>query len=248
MARFRGSPHGTATRRAGTSDRANPVGMDRLQGQLDLESCRRNSADGGGELVAVAYSHGREVGRSSLRSAHGPASLTATPEHTRLVANHRDLAFVTLELRDPEGTLITCDDRELTATETRSGALQGFGSARPVTEEGYRTGMHTTFEGRALAIIRPTGPGLIVLNIAGLGISDVTVNLRGFCRQLAFASSQKGSSPELPDWTSPPARAPPAPWPRQLRPSNSVKSAGPAFDKSVRDDAESVRQSKVLRG
>ncbi|MDQ0691288.1 glycoside hydrolase family 2 TIM barrel-domain containing protein [Arthrobacter sp. W4I7] len=131
-----------------------------------------------GELIAVAYSDGRELGRSALRSAHGMASLQATPDRTRLIADDRDLAFVALELRDPEGTLITCDDRELKATVTGSGVLQGFGSARPVTIEGYRTGTHSTFEGRALAVVRPTGPGPITLHVAGVGLADVTVTLR----------------------------------------------------------------------
>jgi beta-galactosidase len=130
-----------------------------------------------GELVAVAYSDGHEVGRSALRSAQGLASLKATPDRARLVADHSDLAFVALELRDSEGTLIISDDRELTATVTGSGILQGFGSARPATIEGYRTGAHTTFEGRALAVVRPTGPGPITLHVAGVGLADVTVSL-----------------------------------------------------------------------
>jgi beta-galactosidase len=130
-----------------------------------------------GELVAVAYVDGREVGRSALRSAHGLPSIEATPDRARLVADDRDLAFVALELRDPQGTLITSDDRELTAKVTGPGVLQGFGSARPVTTEGYRTGTHSTFEGRALAIVRPTGPGLITLHVAGVGLADITVIL-----------------------------------------------------------------------
>lgn len=130
-----------------------------------------------GELVAVAYSGGQERGRSTLRSATGPAQLHASPDRIRLVADHRDLAFVILELRDAAGTLITCDDRELTATVRGAGVLQGFGSARPTTAEGYRTGTHSTFEGRALAIVRPTGEGPITLAVTGEGLEDVTVAL-----------------------------------------------------------------------
>jgi hypothetical protein len=94
------------------------------------------------------------------------------------MADHRDLAFVTVELRDAAGTLITCDDRELTAQVRGAGVLQGFGSARPSTTEGYRTGRHTTFEGRALAIVRPTGEGPIVLTLSTDGLDPIEVNLR----------------------------------------------------------------------
>lgn len=130
-----------------------------------------------GELVAVAYSGGREQARSSLRSATGSAVLHAFPDRRELVADHRDLAFVTLELRDPAGTLVTNHDRVLHAELSGAGVLQGFGSARPVNDEGYRTGTHTTFEGRALAIVRPTGEGPIVLTVSGDGLDDVTVNM-----------------------------------------------------------------------
>ena len=41
--------------------------------------------------------------------------------------------------------------------------LQALGSANPVTEEGFNGTRCTTFDGRALAVVRPTGPGRIPL-------------------------------------------------------------------------------------
>ena len=41
------------------------------------------------------------------------------------------------------------------------GVLAGFGSAAPATEESYLDDVHTTFDGRALAVVRPTGAGTI---------------------------------------------------------------------------------------
>jgi hypothetical protein len=131
-----------------------------------------------GELVAVTYSNGHEQARSMLRSATGHTMLLASPDRRELTADHRDLAFVTVELRDEAGTLIPCDDRELTAQVRGAGVLQGFGSARPSTTEGYRTGRHTTFEGRALAIVRPTSEGAIVLTVSSEGLDTVEVHLR----------------------------------------------------------------------
>ena len=37
--------------------------------------------------------------------------------------------------------------------------LQGFGSGNPCTEETFGSPTHDTFDGRALAVIRPTGRG-----------------------------------------------------------------------------------------
>ncbi|WP_243076315.1 glycoside hydrolase family 2 TIM barrel-domain containing protein [Microbacterium sp. SS28] len=130
-----------------------------------------------GELVAVAYSHGHEQARSTLRSASGDTILRVSPDRRRVTADHRDLVFVTVELRDAAGTLVTSDDRVLTAEVRGSGVLQGFGSARPSTTEGYRTGTHTTFEGRALAIVRPIGEGPIVLTVSGDELGPVDVEM-----------------------------------------------------------------------
>ena len=43
------------------------------------------------------------------------------------------------------------------------GTLIGFGSAEPSTEERFDATEHHTYEGRALAVVGPTGPGTIRL-------------------------------------------------------------------------------------
>jgi beta-galactosidase len=49
------------------------------------------------------------------------------------------------------------------------GVLQGLGSANPVTEESFTDSTCTTFDGRALAVIRPTGEGSITVTITADG-------------------------------------------------------------------------------
>ena len=43
------------------------------------------------------------------------------------------------------------------------GVLLGFGSASPATEERFDATERRTYDGRALAVLRPTGPGKIRL-------------------------------------------------------------------------------------
>ena len=68
-------------------------------------------------------------------------------------------------------------DREVTVTVDGPGVLQGFGSAAPATEESYLDDVHTTFDGRALAVVRPTGPGAIIVTVAAEGCDPVRVRL-----------------------------------------------------------------------
>jgi beta-galactosidase len=119
-----------------------------------------------GTLEAVAYRDGQEVSRTSLTSADGPLVLTATADRDELPADGTDVGFVAVSLTDAAGTVATGADRLLTATVTGPGELAGFGSGRPCTEESYQAGAHTTFDGRALTVVRATGPGDITLAIS----------------------------------------------------------------------------------
>jgi hypothetical protein len=130
-----------------------------------------------GELTAVARTGGEETGRFSLRSATGPVALAVAADRDAIRADDEDLAFLVLTLQDAAGTVVAGDDREVTVTVDGPGVLQGFGSARPATEESYLDDVHTTFDGRALAVVRPTGPGVIEVTAASPGSEPVAVRI-----------------------------------------------------------------------
>ncbi|MFV2176758.1 glycoside hydrolase family 2 TIM barrel-domain containing protein [Actinomadura sp. LOL_016] len=116
-----------------------------------------------GELVAVAYEDGAETGRHLLRSATGPLRVRAEPDRPAVTASGGDLAYVALTLTGADGTIHTAADRTVSLEVSGDGVLAGFGSAAPSTEERFDTAEHRTYEGRALAVVRPTGTGRIRL-------------------------------------------------------------------------------------
>jgi beta-galactosidase len=61
---------------------------------------------------------------------------------------------------------------------TGAGVLAGLGSADPRTEEAFAGMSGTTFDGRALAIVRPTRPGGITVRVTTDGCDPVTVTVR----------------------------------------------------------------------
>jgi beta-galactosidase len=130
-----------------------------------------------GELVAIAYKDEREQGRTSLRTATGPVRLTAEVDRERLRADDADLAYVAVSLRDASGTLVTHQDRSVSVAVTGPGLLAGLGTGRPSTEEPFNGSRCTSFDGRALAIVRPTGPGPIEVRVETEGCEPVTVLL-----------------------------------------------------------------------
>ncbi|MBL7496352.1 DUF4982 domain-containing protein [Frankia sp. CNm7] len=118
-----------------------------------------------GELVAVAYTDGHETGRTALRSAAGDVRLDVTVDRARITADDRDLAFVAITLVDTAGNLHNTADRRVAVELTGPGVLAGFGSADPRSEENFFDTVRTTFDGRALAVIRPTAPGAITVTV-----------------------------------------------------------------------------------
>jgi len=130
-----------------------------------------------GELVAVAWRGDEEVGRHVLRSATGTVRLAVGVDRPEIGAGPTDLAFVDLALVDEAGTIVTTGDRPVTVEVDGPGVLQGLASGRPDPEEPYTGPAATTYDGRALAVIRPTGEGTITVRVAADGVDPVAVQV-----------------------------------------------------------------------
>ncbi|MGP4113696.1 DUF4982 domain-containing protein [Streptomyces sp. 4N509B] len=133
-----------------------------------------------GHLEAVAVRSGEAAERFSLRSATADRRLVVAPDRTELRADDTELSFVDIDVVDEHGTHATDAETELEIEIDGPGHLQGFGSAAPHTEESYLDRRHRSFQGHALAVIRPTGPGTITVTVhaRGVGHAVATVVVR----------------------------------------------------------------------
>jgi beta-galactosidase len=128
-----------------------------------------------GELTAVAFRAGHAVGRSSLRAAAGDISLVAELDRDQIVADDGDLAFVRISFSDSSGIVHSGVDRAVEITIDGPGVLQGLGSAAPASEESFLDQRCTTYQGRALAVVRPTAAGIITVTVAADGYEAASV-------------------------------------------------------------------------
>lgn len=106
-----------------------------------------------GELTAVAYAGGVETARTALRTA-GEPELSARAESASIAPD--GLGYVEITIADADGILL-CDADRVVTVAVSGGTLAGIGSARARTEESFAGPSVTTFDGRALAIVRPDG-------------------------------------------------------------------------------------------
>lgn len=106
-----------------------------------------------GELRAVAVRDGRAAEEHVICTAGDVATVRVHEEPP--TGTHR---FLSIELVDEAGAVVPFDDRSITVSVTGDADLMGLGTARPFTEESFRADTCTTFEGRAHAVVRVSGP------------------------------------------------------------------------------------------
>ncbi len=130
-----------------------------------------------GELVAVAYTGGMEVGRRVLASAVGTPVLRLTADRAQLRNDPADLAHVAIELVDAEGRLFSSAGARVTVTVDGPAVLQGLASADQRSQDSFTGSECATHDGRAMAVVRPTGAGTVTVTVAADGHTTMTTTL-----------------------------------------------------------------------
>lgn len=130
-----------------------------------------------GELVAVSSNAGVETGREVLRSATGNVILHVSADRDRIRSTPDDLAYITIAVSDTSGTIWADRDRQIAVSVTGPAELLGLGSANPRTTQSYLATSTQTFDGFAQAIVRPTGPGAIVITVESDGLESQSVEV-----------------------------------------------------------------------
>ena len=131
-----------------------------------------------GLLEAVAVRDGLLAERTALQTAGTDRRLALSAELSDPDAAGHRLAFVVVELVDDLGVRATDGDAEVEVAIDGAGVLQGFGSARPETEESFADSRHRLYDSRALAVVRSTGVGRIVLTASAPGLPSVSIELQ----------------------------------------------------------------------
>ncbi len=130
-----------------------------------------------GTITAVAYDEaGREIGRSSLRTAEPATVLRATPEND--TAAPGGLSFIRLRYTDENGVVKPLERGVLRVT-VDGGELLGLGSACPYNERGYLGTETDTYFGEALAVVRAGSGDRFTLTVTdGQYTDNATVAIR----------------------------------------------------------------------
>ena len=138
-----------------------------------------------GTLTAVGYdANGKVAETKELATAGAPAALKLTPDRTKLRADRGDLSYVTVEVVDANGNLVPDAAFLVKFTSTGTGELAAVGSGDPADIGSFYQGTRTTYQGRAMAILRPgtasvlpTAGGSITLTATAAGLKPATATV-----------------------------------------------------------------------
>ena len=130
-----------------------------------------------GNLTAISYKEGQEVGRCELVTADKDRKLSIEKEsYTGLRNKEQELIYLTIESKDKNGILATDDCSKIILSFDGNVDVLGFGSGNPKPNYNFNEGITELFGGRAQIIVKkPMGRATLTVNTEN-GIS-ATVEL-----------------------------------------------------------------------
>jgi beta-galactosidase len=132
-----------------------------------------------GELLAVGLINGKEVAKTTLKTAGEPKGIRLIADRSTLRADRNDLSYVTVEVVDQNGLVVPTAAIPVRFTVTGAGELAAAGSSAPNDAASFHVPLRKTCEGRALAILRPAGDaGKITLKAEADGLKAAMIEVR----------------------------------------------------------------------
>jgi beta-galactosidase len=127
-----------------------------------------------GELTAIAYKDGKEIGRAKMRTAGPPTALRLMPDRTKLKATGDDLCYLLVEAVDRKGNMCPLADNLVQFKISRSGEIAGVANGNPMSLESFQSNQLKLFFGKAMLIVRSIEghPGPIEITASSSGLAS----------------------------------------------------------------------------
>jgi beta-galactosidase len=145
----------------------------------DASPRKWNVAFAPGELRAVGKNGDRVVAETTLHTAGKPARLVLTTDRTRLSSDWDDVACITAQVTDAEGTPIPNASDNISFRVTGPGVLAGVDNGDLYSHESFQATERHAYSGQCLAIVRASGPaGQFTLAASAAGFLTVQISVQ----------------------------------------------------------------------
>ena len=138
-----------------------------------------------GSLKAVGYKNGKAITTTIVETTGQAASVALSADRTTIDADNRDLAVVTIELRDSEGRFVPTACDSLCLTVDGPARILGVGNGDPAWQESERPadpesrsfGVNA-FNGLAQVLLQSQGqPGDATLSVSAQGLNGASITI-----------------------------------------------------------------------
>jgi beta-galactosidase len=132
-----------------------------------------------GTLKAISTKSGKEVLTKEIVTAKAPAKIKLTADRENIVADGKDLSFITVEVLDEDGNLVPYADNLVQFDVSGVGFIAGVDNGYQASLEPFKSNQRKAYNGKCLAIIQSNekaGTIKIVAKGKGLESSEITVS------------------------------------------------------------------------
>ncbi len=106
-----------------------------------------------GELKAVAYKEGTEIGEEVVKTAGAPYQIRLTPDRSTIHADGMDLSYILVEAYDKDGNPCPLADNLIDLAISGPGHVAGVGNGNPQSFDPFQASEVKLFYGKAMLII-----------------------------------------------------------------------------------------------
>ncbi|WP_460694770.1 glycoside hydrolase family 2 TIM barrel-domain containing protein [Mucilaginibacter puniceus] len=135
-----------------------------------------------GTLKAVALDDNGKVADTQILTTPGKAyKIRLTADRSSIKKSTNDLSYITAEIVDEQGRLVSDANATLQFDVTGDGEITAVASADPKDMQSFKKPEHRTFRGKCLVVIRPNGKaGQVVLQARGDGLKadKIAINIK----------------------------------------------------------------------
>ncbi len=132
-----------------------------------------------GVLKAVGYRDGKQVAEREIRTAGAVAMIALSVDRETLRAGSREVANVTVAVRDANGVMVPTADNVITWEVQGEGTLVGVDNGDPLSQASFQGHAGKAFNGLALGIVQAgSKAGEVSVNVAAEGLKAATVVLQ----------------------------------------------------------------------
>jgi beta-galactosidase len=148
-----------------------------------------------GELKAVAYDHGKQIGMALMRTAGEPARLRLNPDRKSLKATGEDLSYVMVEAVDKDRNLCPLAMNDVKFTVEGHGSLAGVANGDHHFPAEFVADHVTLFYGKAMIVVRASedGGGRIRIAATSDGLHEADVSIHSKADKHPLPSSSRRS-------------------------------------------------------